>query len=199
MTTGTWIFYMLRCKDNSLYSGITNNLDERLKTHNQGKGARYTASHRPVILVHSERFSSDSDAMKREREVKRWPKLKKENLVKGALQTPDFSAELMAPCGMNCALCSAYQAYANRMKPRQVKMTQCIGCRPRGKQCAYIKRVCENLREGKITYCYECAIFPCNHLKHLDERYRRDYSYSMIETLHDIKSRGTSSPPIPER
>ncbi len=102
----------------------------------------------------------------------------------------EFTPELLAPCGMNCALCSAYQAYVNRMKPGQVKMTQCKGCRPRGKMCAFIKRDCEKMREGKITYCCECATFPCDHMKKLDARYRERYSYSMIETLRDIKSRG---------
>ena len=76
-----WFFYIVRCKDNSLYSGMTNNLEERLKKHNDGTGAKYTSSHRPVTLVHSERFDSSSQAKKRENEVKRWPKSKKEQLV----------------------------------------------------------------------------------------------------------------------
>jgi putative endonuclease len=81
MTTGSWTFYMLRCRDNSLYSGITNNLEERVKKHNEGKGARYTASHRPVTLVYSESCVSELEARARETEVKRWPKLKKELLT----------------------------------------------------------------------------------------------------------------------
>lgn len=84
MTTHTeWFFYIVRCKDNSLYSGMTNNLEERIKRHNEGSGAKYTASHRPVSLVHSEKCNSESEAKKREYEVKRWPKLKKELLVQG--------------------------------------------------------------------------------------------------------------------
>jgi len=105
-------------------------------------------------------------------------------------KTPDFSAELLAPCGMNCALCGAYLAHAANLQSRSLKLTHCAGCRPRGKKCAYIKGNCEKLKLGKITYCYECADFPCYRLSHLDARYRRDYSYSMIETLRAIQSSG---------
>ena len=80
---GEWFFYMVRCRDNSLYSGITNNLEHRISEHNKGKGAKYTSGRRPVTLVHSERLNNVSEARKREAEVKRWPKNKKEQLVKG--------------------------------------------------------------------------------------------------------------------
>jgi len=76
-----WFFYILRCRDNSLYSGITNNLDERIKKHNEGTGAKYTSSHKPVTLVYCERYDSASGAKKREHEVKGWPKTRKEALV----------------------------------------------------------------------------------------------------------------------
>ena len=78
---------MVRCRDNSLYSGITNNLEERVKKHNEGTGAKYTSSHRPVTLVLSEKYSEPSEARKRELEVKKWPKDKKERLVGGSQQT----------------------------------------------------------------------------------------------------------------
>ena len=76
-----WFFYIVRCQDNSLYSGMTKNLEERVKKHNDGTGAKYTSSHRPVTLVHIERYDSASEAKKREQEVKRWPKRKKEQLI----------------------------------------------------------------------------------------------------------------------
>ncbi len=76
-----WFFYIVRCNDNSLYSGMTNNLEKRVKAHNNGTGAKYTASHRPVTLVHSECFSTSSKARQRENEVKNWPKNKKEALI----------------------------------------------------------------------------------------------------------------------
>ena len=73
-------FYMVRCKDDSIYSGIAVDVEERLKKHNNGTGAKYTAVHRPVVLIYWEKFNTFSDAMKRENEVKRWPKAKKEQL-----------------------------------------------------------------------------------------------------------------------
>ena len=81
-----WFFYMVRCKDGSLYSGITVNVTERLKKHNKGTGAKYTAVHRPVTLVYSEKCDTASAAMKREKQVKRWPKLKKERLARGDVE-----------------------------------------------------------------------------------------------------------------
>jgi putative endonuclease len=86
MSERAWFFYIVRCSDNSLYSGITPNLEERLKKHNAGKGARYTTQRRPVTLVYSEQFPNISSARKREAEIKRWPKVKKESLIKGTIK-----------------------------------------------------------------------------------------------------------------
>jgi len=71
----------MKCKDGSLYSGITNNLDNRYKKHNSGKGAKYTRSHRPVRLVHFEEFKSQLRVMRREWKVKTFPRSKKEALI----------------------------------------------------------------------------------------------------------------------
>lgn len=78
-----WFFYIARCRDDSLYSGITNDLEGRLKAHNGGTGAKYTFGRRPVTLVYSERYGSVSEARKREAQIKGWPKNKKEQLIKG--------------------------------------------------------------------------------------------------------------------
>ena len=78
-----WFFYILRCRDNSLYSGITNNLEARLQEHNRGTGAKYTYIRRPVVLVYSEKYNNVSEARKREEQIKGWSKVKKENLIKG--------------------------------------------------------------------------------------------------------------------
>lgn len=80
-----YYFYILRCSDNTLYSGITNDLKKRITDHNSsaGKGAKYTRSRRPVCLVYTEKYSSKSDALKREIEVKKWAKMKKELLITG--------------------------------------------------------------------------------------------------------------------
>jgi putative endonuclease len=79
----TWSFYIVRCKDGSLYCGVTNNLEERVKKHNAGTGAKYTLAHRPVSLAYSERCDNMSDALKREDQVRHWSKPKKEEFVRG--------------------------------------------------------------------------------------------------------------------
>ena len=62
--------YILRCNDNSLYTGWTNNLEKRLKTHLAGKGAKYTKARLPVELVYYEEFEDKIEAMKREYKIK---------------------------------------------------------------------------------------------------------------------------------
>lgn len=76
-----WYFYLARCADDSLYAGICVDPEKRLEAHNSGRGARYTRSRRPVTLAYQEMLESQSAALKREAEVKRWPRAKKERLV----------------------------------------------------------------------------------------------------------------------
>ena len=75
----SWYTYIVRCADNTLYTGITTDLDRRIREHNcSDKGARYTRSRRPVELVYSESFSSRSKAAKRETVIKKMrPEAKK--------------------------------------------------------------------------------------------------------------------------
>ena len=73
--------YILRCADGTYYCGWTNNLDRRLKAHNEGKGAKYTRPRRPVALVYYEAFSTKEEAMRREYEIKQLPRKKKEELI----------------------------------------------------------------------------------------------------------------------
>ena len=73
--------YILRCADGTYDCGWTNNLDRRLKAHNEGKGAKYTRSRRPVALVYYEAFSTKEEAMRREYEIKQLPRKKKEELI----------------------------------------------------------------------------------------------------------------------
>jgi putative endonuclease len=75
--------YIVRCADGSLYTGYARDLQKRVEVHNNGRGARYTRGRRPVILVHAEEFTSAGDALKREHQLKRWPKKKKEALFNG--------------------------------------------------------------------------------------------------------------------
>ena len=62
--------YMLRCKDDSLYTGWTNDLQHRLKMHATGKGAKYTRGRGPLTLVYSEELADKESALKREYEIK---------------------------------------------------------------------------------------------------------------------------------
>lgn len=73
--------YILRCADNTLYTGWTTNLDKRLKTHNNGKGAKYTRARLPVEIVYFEEFDNKKDAMKRECEIKKLSRKEKLNLI----------------------------------------------------------------------------------------------------------------------
>jgi putative endonuclease len=78
-----WYFYIVKCRDGSYYSGITNNIEHRVKEHNTGKGAKYTYSRRPVKLVYCEKCDNASQARKREVQIKNWSRVKKEQLILG--------------------------------------------------------------------------------------------------------------------
>jgi putative endonuclease len=75
-----WV-YIVRCADNSLYVGHTDDLDSREKTHNEGRGGRCTAQRRPVQVVYFESHDSAEIAIARERQMKRWTTSKKEALI----------------------------------------------------------------------------------------------------------------------
>ena len=65
-----WIVYILKCSDGSLYTGITNNIENRVKAHQNGKGAEYTKGRGPFTIIYQERYISRSTASKREIEIK---------------------------------------------------------------------------------------------------------------------------------
>lgn len=73
--------YILRCNDDSLYTGWTNNLEKRLKTHLAGKGAKYTKARLPVELVYYEEFEDKIEAMKREYKIKQLSRKEKLKLL----------------------------------------------------------------------------------------------------------------------
>ena len=77
-----WFVYLVRCSDNSLYCGISNDLPARLKEHNSGKGAKYTKSRRPVELVAVSRDMTKGDALKLEYRIKQMPANRKINELK---------------------------------------------------------------------------------------------------------------------
>ena len=74
--------YILECKDGTLYTGWTNNLEKRLRDHNEGNGAKYTKSRRPVELVYYEAFETKEEAMRREYAIKHMTRNEKEDLIK---------------------------------------------------------------------------------------------------------------------
>jgi len=91
----------------------------------------------------------------------------------------------IAPCGMNCALCMAYQRDTNR----------CSGCNGDDKQkpqyCVHCRiKNCPELKRVKGSFCYECEAFPCTRIKKLDKRYRTKYTMSMIDNLRTIETIG---------
>ena len=77
-----WV-YILRCSDDTLYVGQTNDVAARLQTHNDGFGGRYTKLRRPVSLAYCEPHVSTDDAISRERQLKRWSRDKKESRISG--------------------------------------------------------------------------------------------------------------------
>lgn len=79
-----WVVYILRCSDNTLYTGITNNLNKRLQVHNDGAvdSAKYTRGRRPVTLLYSEERDSRADASRREYEIKQLSRENKLELIK---------------------------------------------------------------------------------------------------------------------
>ena len=75
--------YIVRCRDGTLYTGWTNDIEQRLDAHNKGVGARYTRGRRPVELARQEKFATKSEAMRRERAIKKMTRAAKLNLIGG--------------------------------------------------------------------------------------------------------------------
>lgn len=73
--------YIARCSDGTLYTGWTTDIQKREKTHNCGKGAKYTRSRRPIQIVYTENFELKMEALKREKEIKKLTKCQKEQLI----------------------------------------------------------------------------------------------------------------------
>jgi hypothetical protein len=101
-----------------------------------------------------------------------------------------MDASLVAPCGMNCAVCASYLSRLYGFKEKGIRFPACAGCRIRNKKCAFLKKRCSLLMKGAVQFCHECPRFPCQHLLTLDERYRDRYHMSMVENLRFIKAHG---------
>jgi hypothetical protein len=92
---------------------------------------------------------------------------------------------LIAPCGMNCAICLGFLREKNK----------CEGCNSNSdnkpnycKTCIIVN--CDFIKKSKSGFCYECPTYPCKRLKQLDKRYRTKYAMSMLENLNFIKTLG---------
>ena len=79
----SYYIYILLCRDGTLYTGSTNDIVKRFKDHLDGRGARYTKSHKPQKIVYKEKFLTKSEALKREAQIKKWTRIKKEALISG--------------------------------------------------------------------------------------------------------------------
>ena len=77
----SWFVYILECNDNSLYTGITNDLEKRVSAHNSGKGAKFTKARLPVRLVYREPYKTKGDSLKREFEIKKMKRTEKLDLI----------------------------------------------------------------------------------------------------------------------
>ncbi len=119
--------------------------------------------------------------MDRQRRVIRVMKMKK----------PDPGPEdLVAPCGMNCAVCSRYLSSINNLK-----RSQCSGCRPGNKKCSYLFGKCSGInsvRKGTSTagFCFECDRYPCKQIDRMDNRYKCNYDVSVKDNLERIRRIG---------
>ncbi len=76
-----YFFYLIRCRDNSFYAGVSSDVRRRFAEHKDGKGGRYTRSHKPIEVVYTEQFETQKEALARERQVKIWRREKKEDLI----------------------------------------------------------------------------------------------------------------------
>ena len=80
-----WFTYILRCADNSYYVGHTNALAARLTQHNSRRASRWTATRLPIELVYKEAHRTERQAIKREKQIKKWSRKKKQSLINGDL------------------------------------------------------------------------------------------------------------------
>lgn len=76
--------YIVKCADNSLYTGWTNDLEKRIRDHNLGRGAKYTRARLPVTLVYHETFDTREEALRREAAIKKLSRPQKERLIQEA-------------------------------------------------------------------------------------------------------------------
>lgn len=110
---------------------------------------------------------------------------------------PDLN--LAGPCGFYCGTCRHYLARAKDMLAEKHLKHGCKGCREQDKNCSWVKKDCALLRKKQVTFCFECADFPCDNLIKLDRRHVRDDDISLIGNLLRIKEIGAGQWLIEQR
>lgn len=109
----------------------------------------------------------------------------KNNIPEAAKRKRSQTRKLVAPCGMNCALCIAFQREKRKcpgcLFNSKDKNASCVRCR--------IKN-CPRLKNKSRRFCFDCEIFPCTRVQHLDKRYRGKYHMSMLANLKMIEKKG---------
>lgn len=98
---------------------------------------------------------------------------------------PTFTPNLIAPCGINCGACVAYLRDRNKCPSCRVQDKN----KPKTRLNCQIKN-CAEMKKNKLKYCFLCAAFPCEKIKHLDKRYQTRYNVNVIENLENIKKSG---------
>lgn len=106
------------------------------------------------------------------------------------MKTESKSRDLIAPCGMNCAICSRYLSYLNGLK-----RSQCKGCRPGNMKCSYLFEKCSGMNSkldgnADAGYCFTCDQYPCKQISRMDGRYRKYYNMSVKDNLKLIEEIG---------
>lgn len=96
--------------------------------------------------------------------------------------------DLFAPCGMFCGFCTSYLSYKYKIPKRRGIISYCIGCRPRNKQCSFVKKRCNILLNHELDSCYDCDQYPCNILDKIESNYlsKATYSYSFQQSNREI-------------
>ena len=82
-----WSVYMLRCGNGDIYTGVTTDIERRLREHQTRQGGRFTRMRQPIELVYHESATSESEAKRREAQLKTWPRVKKLALIEGNVHT----------------------------------------------------------------------------------------------------------------
>ena len=99
-----------------------------------------------------------------------------------------ITENLIAPCGMNCALCSRYMVHKFGLKK-----SSCRGCIPENRECGYLFKRCRGINKPSkenAVFCFDCGEYPCKDINRMDKRYSQFYRMSVKDNLEFIKEKG---------